>query len=498
MARLSSAPARRHLRFWSAATLALFLPVVSLGLIAAHTTGSRTAASDAAPPHEGMGAAGHFLLAAAAVLAAAHLGGVLVRRLGQPRVVGEICAGLLLGPSLLGRAAPDAAGWLFPERVLPMLDGLAQLGLALFVFGVGRELSGTRLRGAAGQALLISQASLLIPFAAGAAVAVALVDDHLGPGGRPLTFVLFIGCTLSVTAFPVLARILADLGITRTRTGQLGLYSAAVGDAGSWLLLAAILAASHGFGASRLLLDIALLVAVAVLFLGPLRLLLARWADRADGRRGAEVGTAVLLTVCVTASAALTAALGVHQLIGALLAGVAWPTRGRWAVAVAERLADTAKTVLLPFFFFGFGLTTDLGALAWGGEAALTFGCLLAVAVASKVLGPGLCARLTGMSWPSALALGVLLNARGLTELVVIQIGYQARIIDAEMASVLTLVALVTTAVTSPLLRLLGPGALDDRPLPRRPPPPGAGEDPGAPAKPAGSRHSADSVGTGA
>ncbi|MEU3355867.1 cation:proton antiporter [Streptomyces sp. NPDC037389] len=397
---------------------------------------------------------GHFFLGAAAVLLASQLMGFLAVKLRQPRVTGEIAAGILLGPSFLGSVAPGATGWLFPSGVLPMFNGLAQLGLVLFMFGVGQELGSMRLRGAAPRAVLISQSSLFVPFAAGAVVALPLMDDYLVPGVPPVAFVLFVGCALSITAFPVLARILGDLGISRTRPGQLSLFAAAVGDGGSWLMLSAILSLAHGTDLTSVLGKALVVIAVTVLFVGPLRRLMLRWPERADTPSTPVV--TLLLVVAVAASATLTAALGIHQLIGALLVGLAWPHGHRKASAAAAPLASTAKTVLLPFFFLGFGLGVDLHSLHLGGGAGLALLALLVVATAGKVFGPGLSARLTGLPWSESLTLGILLNARGLTELVVLQIGYEAHLINKEMLGLLTIVALVTTVMTTPLLKLTG------------------------------------------
>jgi Kef-type K+ transport systems, membrane components len=442
-----------------AVAIAVVVPLSVIGIVVARFTHHGSLAGSTAPPTEGMGTAGHFLLAAAVVLLAAYLGGALAVRLGQPQVIGEICVGLALGPSLLGRVAPGALDWLFSAQTRPLLDGLAQLGLVLFMFGVGRELSGMRPRGTAMQAVLVSQASMFVPFAGGTLAALFLVEDHLGSQKHPLAFVLFLGCVLSITAFPVLARILADLGITRTEVGKLSLFSAAVGDAGTWLLLAVILAGLHGSDHTGLIIDILALCAITAVLLGPGRRLMARWPEAEDRGPGADTA-AVMLVVGVAACSALTAAVGVHQVIGALLAGIAWPVGHRRAAMVAERMAAFANITLLPFFFFGFGLTTDLGVLQLDMPTMTAFGALLFLAATSKIAGPSVCARLTGTPWRPALALGVLLNARGLTELVVIQIGYQAGVIDEPMVAVLTLVALVTTIITSPLLRLLGSQAI--------------------------------------
>ncbi|WP_307721237.1 cation:proton antiporter [Streptomyces paromomycinus] len=448
----------------------------------------------ASPDSSVLDTVGHFFLGAAVVLVASHILGYVASKLGQPRVTGEIVAGILLGPSLLGSLAPGVAGWLFPAAVVPMFNGLAQLGLVLFMFGVGQELASMRLRGAAPRAVLISQSSLLVPFAAGALVALPLMDGYLAEDVPPLAFVLFIGCALSITAFPVLARILSDLGLTRTRPGRLSLFAAAVGDGGSWLLLSLILSLAHGGDPMTVVAKALAVVAVIAVFVWPLRRLLTKLPDRADARAKAPA-LMVFLVAAVGVAATLTAALGIHQLIGALLVGLIWPHGNRAASAAVAPLADTAKTVLLPFFFLGFGLGVDLGSLSLDGGAGLVLLALLVVATVGKVAGPSLCARCTGLPWSEALTLGVLLNARGLTELVVLQIGYEAGIIDEKMLGLLTIVAITTTVMTTPLLKATGalreppsrpPASPDQPPASPDQPPASPDQPPASPDQPAG------------
>ncbi|MFE2529603.1 cation:proton antiporter [Streptomyces sp. NPDC059382] len=401
---------------------------------------------------------GHFFLGAAVVLALSRVAGGLAVRAGQPRVMGEVVAGIALGPSLLGALAPEAVVWLFPEAVLPMFSGLAQIGLAVFMFFTGQELCSMRVRGTARQGLLVSQASLLVPFAGGALAALPLADRYTPAGLPESVFVLFIGCAISITAFPVLARMLEDLGLSRTRPGRLSLFAAAVGDGGSWLALSAIVALSQGSDHRDAAVRALIAVVVVAVYLGPVRRAAAGWFAR-KGETTDPATLRVVLVTAIAASAALTAALGVHQLIGAFLVGLVWPAGNPFAVAAAEPLATTSKTVLLPFFFLGFGLGVDLSALELSSGGGPALPALLAVAVLGKIGGAGLAARYAGLPWRESFTLGVLLNTRGLTELVVLQIGHEAGIIDGPLLAILTVVALVTTLMTGPLLKLAGPSA---------------------------------------
>ncbi|KAB2342442.1 hypothetical protein F8566_38505 [Actinomadura rudentiformis] len=414
-----------------------------------------TLGSDGREPgggHQDFGVVAHFLLAAALVLLAAWTGGRLAVRLGQPPVMGEILAGIALGPSLLGALSPETMRWLFPDQVRPMLSALAQLGLVLFMFEVGRELAAVRLRGAAHSFVLVAVASMSVPFATGMAAAPLLSDGNTGPAGAPAAFALFLGCALSITAFPVLARILTDLRLTRTLPGRMSLFAAAGGDGVAWLMLAVALATAGGQSAGALALTALGAVAYCAVLLGTgRRVLLGLPALR---RPGPAAG--ILLVAGVAVSAAITEALGLHALIGAFLFGIAWPPGHPVADAAAERTNSVARPVLLPFYFLLFGLTFDLGAagLTWA-TAGLT-GLLLVMAIATKFLGAALCARLTGVSGRDSVALGILVNTRGLTEIVVLMTGREAGIINDRLFTVLVVVTLITTLMTAPLLRVTG------------------------------------------
>jgi Kef-type K+ transport system membrane component KefB len=403
----------------------------------------------------------HLFAAIAVVVGAAMVGGRLAALIRQPPVIGEICAGIMLGPSLLGRVDPSAMHSLFPQSVLPMLHGLSELGLVLFMFEVGREFGGLRLRTVAFQGLVISAASLLLPFAVGAWLATRLADSYLGPSANRFAFTVFLGCALSITAFPVLARILADLRLGATRVGHLSLFAAAIGDGGAWLLLTVALAATHGSALNTGGRTFVLALVVAAIIIGPLRWLAARAAARAHERDitapapGNPAVWGVVIVVGVTGACAITAAIGIHEIIGAFLAGVACPRAFQPVNLAAQRLAEVTRAVLLPVFFAGFGLTVDLSALPLSGRT-LTFGLpLLAGAMITKMTGPALCGRLTGLSWRESAALGTLLNTRGLTELVVLQTGWQVGLIDTRLLAMLTIITILTTAMAGPILHLI-------------------------------------------
>lgn len=401
-----------------------------------------------------------------AVLALGRLVGALAMRLGQPRAVGEIVAGLLLGPTLLGGVLPGVQRALFPlDRLLP-LQTLSQLGVLLFLFVVGLRLDLATLRGHARTAVAASYASILVPLVLGAALALRLPGALAGPAGQPLPFALFVGTALAVTAFPVLATIVEERGMARTRMGALALAAAAVDDVTAWAILAAIVGTARAGGGLAALATT--LVATAVIVGGALavRPLLGRLADRLGARgRGAPAGSAAdpartflpIALALLLACAWATERAGVHALFGAFLAGVVVPRGERLAERLADRLADPVALLLLPTFFAFTGLrtTVQLGsdAATWGALAGL-----LAVAVVGKLGASAVAARLTGETWRDAVALGALLNTRGLMALVVVGVGLDAGVIAPALHGLMVLVALLTTMMTTPLLALTGHG----------------------------------------
>ncbi|HEX6373784.1 MAG TPA: cation:proton antiporter [Longimicrobium sp.] len=404
-----------------------------------------------------MTALGTLLAQILVVLLAARLLGALFRRIHQPQVVGEMVAGILLGPSLLGWAAPEVSRVLFPPDGLGPLNALSQVGLLLFMFLLGMRMDLRHLGSRASAAMFISLASMVVPFALGVLLALYL-HPRLAPPGVPLTgFALFMGAAMSVTAFPVLARIVADLGLLHTRLGTLALACAALDDVLAWCILAAVVALVRA-GAGPLppwamLAGAAVFVAAMVLVVRPL---LARVAVRLSGDGPRQRDALGLVLLVVLASAWTTEALGLHALFGAFLAGVVMPRDRIVARAVAGRLEDATVVLLLPLFFAFTGLRTHVALVQGPGLAGIA-ALVIVVAVAGKFGASALAARLAGMSWRESAAIGVLMNTRGLMELVILNVGLEIGVISPPLFAIMVVMAIVSTVMTTPLLEWIYP-----------------------------------------
>ena len=389
--------------------------------------------------------------------------GFLFARVGQPRVVGEMTAGILLGPSLLGFIAPAVSETLFPAASLGHLNSLSQVGLILFMFLIGAELNVGELRRLGRVAVLTSNAGVAVPFLLGAALAV-LLHPALSPGEVPrLHFALFIGTAMSVTAFPVLARILAERNLLGSRVGTVAIACAAVDDVFAWSLLAGVVVLVRGpQGALPIELTLGGSAVFVLFMILVVRPLLARltWVDPDRGALGRDrLATLVLLAF---GSAWVTERLGLHSVFGAFLLGCVLPRDRRLGRALEENLAG-AVVLLLPLFFAETGLRTSVRLLD---GVSLWIACLaiVLVAVAGKFGGATLAARLTGMPWREAAALGVLMNTRGLMELVILNVGLDVRVITPTLFAMMVIMALVTTFMTTPILAWLVPGRLRSTP----------------------------------
>ena len=389
-----------------------------------------------------------LFLQMAVILATARLMAVAFRFIGQPGVIGEMVAGLLLGPSFLGRISPAMMNGLFPAGGLGSLYVLSQLGLVLFMFLVGLEVRPGSLRGSAKSVIIASQASIMAPFLLGGVLAWSIYP-RLGNGAPRLPFVLFLGAAMGITAFPVLARILADCKLTHTRVGMFALSCAAIDDVTAWCLLAVITVIARPEANQnplpwRFAALIGYILAMVCLVRPALRRLLPASATPDRARFGAAM---IFLLLSVWA----TEALAVHALFGAFLAGIVMPKGGQLQEGLRDRLESVTLVLLLPLFFAYTGLRTSI-ALLNSVELWLLCALIVTVAVGSKLLVSGVIVHASGMPWRESLAVGVLVNTRGLVELVILNVGLDLHILSPTLFSMMVIMALATTLMTAPLI----------------------------------------------
>lgn len=397
------------------------------------------------------------LLTLTTVIALGWVLGRVFRWLGQPPVIGEVVAGIALGPSLLGRISPDAMEFMLPASAAPYLGVIAQLGVILYMFVIGLELNLGELKSHSRAMFAISATSIVVPFALGAVLAIFLYPRVSSAEVPFTTFTLFLGVAMSITAFPVLARILSDLRMQKTPLGMLALGCAAIDDATAWCLLA--LAA----GAAKAEMDDFVVIAVLALAYVVVMLLIVRpMASRLLPRDKNGRGATVLLFVALLLSALATEMIGIHAIFGAFLLGAVVPHDSAAARDLTHKLEDVVTILLLPAFFAFTGLRTQIG-LVDGWEAWLFCGLIILVATVGKFGGAALSARAVGVCGRDATALGILMNTRGLMELIVLNVGLDLKIISPQLFAMMVLMALVTTLATTPLLRLFHDPAPSDQ-----------------------------------
>jgi Kef-type K+ transport system membrane component KefB len=401
--------------------------------------------------------AGHplaqLLLAIAVIVAACKAVGWVARRFGQPVVIGEITAGIVLGPSVLGAVWPAGAAAVIPDSVVPQINVVAQIGVVLFVFFAGLELNTKLLRGRGHLAVVVSHVSIAVPFLLGVVLAVFAYVTFAPQGVGFLAFALFLGVSMSVTALPVLIRILTDLGLFRSEIGVVALTCALVDDVTAWSLLALVVALVTASSIGSVILTVAMTgVFVALLWL-VVRPLLNKMVSRATPERLQTLAPLSIVAVLLCATA--TEWIGVHAMFGAFVFGLVFP-RGNVIVDWLHNKAGGLTTaMMLPLFFAYSGLRTDLGLLAGDATLWLWCGAILLVAVAGKLGGSMLAARAVGESWNRSLQIGTLMNCRGLTELVVLNIGLDLGVLSPTLFTILIVMALVSTTMAAPLTRLL-------------------------------------------
>jgi Kef-type K+ transport system membrane component KefB len=396
----------------------------------------------------------HVLLALVVIIVVARILGALFRKLNLPQVMGEVVAGILLGPSFLGWLAPELASRILPVNTAPYLALIAQVGVVLYMFLVGLELDLDLLQERTRAAIAISHASIVLPFLSGAAIALWLYPRYSASAVSFTTFALFIGVAMSITAFPVLARILTDRGMQKTRLGVLALACAAINDVVAWCLLAFVISVAHAQTGSLLFILLTTIAFILFVLLIAKRgaLQLVRW-QTAKGRTTKDIFAVVCAALLL--SALVTERIGIHALFGAFLLGTVIPHNSALAHDIREKCEDLVVVLFLPVFFVFTGMRTQIG-LVHGAYDWLA--CILIIGVASlgKFGGSLFAARWTGSDWREAASLGVLMNTRGLMELIVLNVGLDLGVLSPVLFTMFVIMAVVTTLVTTPILHKLG------------------------------------------
>ncbi|MES2621237.1 MAG: cation:proton antiporter [Bacteroidota bacterium] len=395
-----------------------------------------------------------LLLQIIVILLVARIVGYIFSRIGQQAVIGEITAGIILGPSLLGWLAPDVFGFLFTASSLPNLQLLSQIGLVLFMFIIGMELDINTIKSRASEAILVSHVSIVFPYTLGVALAYFLYLSFAPESISFLAFALFMGIAMSITAFPVLARILKERKMTKTQVGSMAIISAAIGDVTAWCILPFVIAIARAGDISNAWFSIFLAVVYVLVMLLAVKPLLQKLSERffSNGNLHSTFTAAVFLVLL--ASAYVAELIGIHALFGAFLAGAVMPQNISLRNIFTERIEDVSTFLLMPLFFAFTGLRTQIGLL---NSTYLWSICLIivAIAVVGKFVGSMGAAKLVGQSWKDSLSIGALMNTRGLMELIVLNIGYDLGILKPEIFTMMVFMALATTFMTAPTLNLI-------------------------------------------
>lgn len=405
------------------------------------------------------------------VIVLVQLAGRVCRLIGQPAVVGEIITGILLGPSLLGLIAPEAFAFVFPDDSLGALRLLSQVGVCLFMFSVGMELDVRQVQRNSHVAIAVSHVSIAFPYMLGVLLAYFLYSGLAGAGTTFTSFALFMGISMSITAFPVLARIIQERGISRTFLGATAMTCAAVDDVTAWTILAFVVAIAGATSLVSFSMNVLLVLAFIMIMMFGVRRALPHLLTRDRMIQEKPSHGTLAMVMCVLIAASLsTEVIGIHAVFGAFMAGAIMPEIDGFRRRICERIESFSAVLLLPLFFVFTGLRTQIGLLdnleGWSI-------CLLITAVATlgKLGGSAAAARFTGMGWRESLRLGALMNTRGLMELIALNIGYDLGILSPRIFTMLVIMAVITTMLTGPLLTLFGwqkQGIAEDLPAPSR------------------------------
>lgn len=399
-------------------------------------------------------APGILILQLIIIMLVARIMGYLFQIIGQPLVIGEIVAGLILGPSVLGTLAPQVSGFLFPEKSIDLLQQLSQLGLIFFMFIIGMELDTQAFRKSANKAILISIASIVFPFISGIILAYYLYQDYSPQNVQFTSFALFMGTTMCITAFPILARILQERKLTKTPVGTMAITVAAIGDVVAWCILAMVIAIVKAGGISHSFLTIALSIIYILLMFYIVKPFMYRVGRVYSSRETMGKPIVAFVFLLILVSSLFTEAIGIHLLFGAFMAGVVMPESLSFKRVFTEKIEDVSLVILLPLFFVSTGLRTEVG-LINSGHLWLVCILITLTAIVGKFGGTLLASKYVGLNWNHSLTLSVLMNSKGLMELIVLNIGYDLGILSPEIFAMLVLMALATTLLTGPGLNMI-------------------------------------------
>ena len=395
-----------------------------------------------------------LLLQIITIIIVARIFGWIFKKIGQPSVIGEIIAGIFLGPSVVGMYFPEYSALLFPAASLGNLGFLSQIGLILFMFVIGMELDLKVLKNKANDAVVISHASIIIPFALGIGLSYFIYKKFAPANIEFLSFSLFMGIAMSITAFPVLARIVQERGIHKTRLGTIVITCAAADDITAWCILAAVIAIvkAGSFTSSLYIILLASVYVAMMLFI--VKPFLKKIGDLYSTKDNLSKPVVAIFLVTLIISSYLTEVIGIHALFGAFITGAIMPDISKFRNLFIEKVEDVAVILLLPLFFVFTGLRTQIGLLNDIYLWKIT-GCIILVAVVGKFVGSALAAKFVGQNWQDSLTIGALMNTRGLMELIVLNIGYDLGVLSGAVFTMMVIMALVTTFMTGPAIDLI-------------------------------------------